>query len=331
MTAITNTLITDTMTAILEDLDEVIRNIDPTEVPIYSNAMKGTAKNAAAHEWLTDNFRAPRNTPALEGNDTTFDALTQPVRLVNSCQIADDEGIVSGTANSVDAAPSSQKEILRQTIKKGREVRRDIETIIAANVIKSNTDPRAMASLATWMTNASVGATGTVPDGDGTVAVSEGTARAFTVALVDSAMQSAYVAGGQPSMLVMDPPTKVVWSKLNFAGGGTDVANLEANRTAPKPMTSVGAVNKYITDFGDLDVVPDRFTDPAFLTGFTNQVVYLLDSRWYGVDTLPGRSFSTEALAKTGDAEKFLVLWEGTLKVHNQGAHAAIFDIDSTL
>ena len=51
----------------------------------------------------------------------------------------------------------------------------------------------------------------------------------------------------------------------------------------------------------------------------------------YGIDTLPGRSFTTEPLAKTGDADKFLVLWEGTLKVHNQDAHAAIFDIDSTL
>jgi len=328
MAAITNTLITDTMTAIFEDLDGVIRNIDPTEVPIYSNAMKGTATNAAAHEWLTDTFRTPRNTPQEEGNDTTFEALTQPVRLVNSCQIADDEGIVSGTANAVDAAPSSQKEIIRQTVKKGREVRRDVEVIIAANVIKANTDPRAMASLATWITNGSVGAGGNLAvGGDGTAPVVEGTPRALTIALVDSAMEATYVAGGQPSMLVMDPPTKVLFSKLNFAGGGTDVAALEATRTAPKPMASVGAVSQYITDFGDLDVVPDRFTDPALLTGLDNPVVYGLDSRWYGVDTLPGRSFMTKPLAPTGDAEKFLVLWEGCLKIHNQGAHFGIFDL----
>lgn len=331
MAAILNTLITDTMTAILEDLDTVIRNISPTEVPIYSNASKGTATNAAAHEWLTTTFRAPRNQPQDEGNETTFGALSQPVRLVNSCQIADDEGIVSGTANAVDAAPTSQREIVRQTIKKGQEVRRDVEVIIAANVIKSNTDPRALASFATWITNGDVGATGSLGAGDGTTAVTEGTPRALTVELVDTAMQSAYVAGGQPSMLIMDAPTKTKWSKLNFAGGGTDVAALEATRTQPTPLTSVGAVNKYITDFGDLDVVPDRFLDPAGLTGLDNQVVYLLDSSWYGVDTLPGRSFMSEPLAKTGDASKFLVLWEGTLKVMNQGAHAAIFDIDSTL
>lgn len=327
MAAITNTLITDTMTAIFEDLDGVIRNIDPTEVPIYSNSMKGTATNAAAHEWLTDSFRTPRNTPANEGNDTTFDALTQPTRLVNSCQIADDEGIVSGTADAVDAAPSSQKEIIRQTVKKGREVRRDIEVIIAANVAKSNTDPRALASLATWITQGSVGATGSFATGDGTDALTEGTPRALTIALVDSAMQEAYTAGGQPSMLVMDPPTKVLFSKLNFAGGGTDVAALEASRTAPRPMASVGAVSQYITDFGDLDVVPDRFTDPTLLTALANPIIYGLDSRWYGVDTLPGRSFRTKPLAPTGDAEKFLVLWEGTLKVHNQNAHFLIADL----
>ena len=330
MAAITNTLLTDTMTDILEDLDRVIRNIDPTEVPFYSNAMKGTATNAAAHEWLTDNYRTPRNAPQNEGEDASFDALTPRTRLVNSCQIADDNGIVSGTSDAVDQAPS-QKEIIYQTIKKGREVRRDVEVISLANVIKANTDPRAMASMATWFTNASVGATGVLPTGDGTGAVTEGTARALTVALVDTGMQTAYVAGGQPSMLMMDAPAKVKWSKLNFAGGGTDVANLEANRTEPKPMASVGAVNKYITDFGDLDVVPNRFMDPANITGLSDQFVYLLDSRWYGIDTLPGRSFKVKPLAPTGDAEKFLVLWEGTVKVHNQGAHFGIFAIDSTL
>ena len=96
-------------------------------------------------------------------------------------------------------------------------------------------------------------------------------------------------------------------------------------------MASVGAVNKYITDFGDLDVVPNRFMDPANITGLSDQFVYLLDSRWYGIDTLPGRSFKVKPLAPTGDAEKFLVLWEGTVKVHNQGAHFGIFAIDSTL
>lgn len=331
MAAITNTLITDTMTAIFEDLDGVIRNISPTEVPIYANGMKGTATNAAAHEWLTDTLEDPTNSPQAEGNDTTFGPLTQPVRLLNVCQISDKEGIVSGTASAVDAAPSSQREVVRQTIKKGRELRRNIEVIIACNSVRSNTDPRNLSGLATYMTNADVGGTGTAPTGDGSDAVAEGTARALTVALIDTAMQNAYDAGGEPSMLVMDTQTVTKFSKLNIQGGGTDVIALRASRTETSAATSIGAVDRYISDFGDLDVVPDRFIKPALLTGLANQVVYLLDSSMYGIDTLPGRSFSTEPLAKTGDADKFLVLWEGTLKVHNQDAHAAIFDIDSTL
>ncbi|MGI9505912.1 MAG: SU10 major capsid protein, partial [Geminicoccaceae bacterium] len=209
-----NTLITDTMTAIFEDLDGVIRDISPTEVPIYSNGMKGTADNAAAHEWLTDTLRAPRNTPQNEGADTTFQALSQPLRLVNVCQIADDSGSVSGTASAVDAAPSSQREVVRQTIKKGREVRRDIETIIACNSVRSNTDPRNMSGLVTYMTNISIGATGTAPTGDGSDALAEGTPRAFTIALVDEAMQNAYDAGGDPTMLVLDTQLKTKFSKL---------------------------------------------------------------------------------------------------------------------
>ena len=331
MPAITNTLITDVMTAIFEDLDGVIRDISPTQTPIYSNGQKGTATNAAAHEWLTDTLREVRNTPQVEGNDTTFDALTQPTRLVNVCQIADDEGIVSGTANAVDAAPSSQREIVRQTIKKGKEVKRDVEAIIACNSVRSNTDPRNLSGLVTYMTNISIGATGVAPTGDGSDALTEGTARAFTIELVDTAMQQAFEAGGEPSMLVMDPQAKTKFSKLNFAGGGTDVAALEASRTQVAPVGSVGAVSRYISDFGDLDVVPDRFITPARLTGITNQIVFILDSSMYGTDTLPGRSFMSEPLAKTGDADKFLTLWEGTLKVHNQGAHACIADLDTTL
>ena len=337
-TPVTNTTIHSELVDVLEDLDTEIRNVDPEMTPYYSNAQKGTANNPTLHEWLTDEYRTPRNTPAPEGFDATFPAHVPRIRLSNVNQIAEDSAIVSDTTNAAGTA-TTMDEIMYQAVKKGVEVRRDVETILVANVAKDATDPRKLASHATWMVNGSVGATGSLGAGDGTTAVTPGTARALTIGLVDDQMEAVYTSTGRigARMLMMSEPVKKKFSKLNFAGGGQDVANLEATVTGPRPAFSVGAVNVYITDFGRVDLVPNVFMNDATqeLTGFaqdgTDQQLLLLDRRFYGVNALPGRSFKATPLAKTGSAEKWMIEWEGTLKIHNQKAHGSIFAINPAL
>jgi hypothetical protein len=75
----------------------------------------------------------------------------------------------------------------------------------------------------------------------------------------------------------------------------------------------------YLSDFGQLDVVIDRFA--------SSDRVYLLDSDYASICTLAGRNFAVQPMAKTGDAEKFQIITEWTLKVSAPKAHGAVYDL----
>jgi hypothetical protein len=128
-------------------------------------------------------------------------------------------------------------------------------------------------------------------------------------------MQAAYEDGGQPNMLVVSPAKKAAFSDLN----GGSVATNQINYTAPREAAIVGSVSLYLSDFGQLDVVIDRFQG--------DDRVFLLDSDYASICTLPGRNFNVEDLAKTGDAEKFQIITEFTLKVSAPKAHGAVYDL----
>ena len=71
------------------------------------------------------------------------------------------------------------------------------------------------------------------------------------------------------------------------------------------------------SDFGSVSIVPNRFTP--------ENTAYILDPEYASVGYL--RNFRTEVLAKTGDAEKRMLLVEYGLKVRQQKSHAAIRDL----
>jgi hypothetical protein len=54
-----------------------------------------------------------------------------------------------------------------------------------------------------------------------------------------------------------------------------------------------------------------------------------LDPQYASVAYL--RPFQTVELAKTGDAEKRMLLVEWGLKVNNEKAHGAVYDLNSTI
>ena len=76
------------------------------------------------------------------------------------------------------------------------------------------------------------------------------------------------------------------------------------------------AFDVYVTDFGALKIVPDRFMDAA---------AYLIDPEHVSFKTL--RPVERKELAKTGDAEKRLITWEYGLQMDNKDAHAQIRDL----
>jgi hypothetical protein len=77
------------------------------------------------------------------------------------------------------------------------------------------------------------------------------------------------------------------------------------------------ALSVYVSDFGEIKVVPNRFQ--------RNRTAFLLQMDLFQVNYL--RSFQTIDLAKTGDADKRLLLCEYGLQSNEEAASAAIRDL----
>lgn len=300
-----------------EDLIDKISRIDPEDTPLYSNAAKGGA-SAIYHEWQVQHLIAPAKNAQPEGFITTFVQPLPTVRLGNYCQIASKNWSISRTLNVVDKAGRG-REVVYQQLLKGIEVRRDVEVSMTGKTgvqVKKGTDPRELASFPAWVTAYLPGATGTAPAGDGSTAGTPGTARPITVANIGDGMQQAYEQGGKPDTLMVGPGLKRGFSALINAPG---TASAEYMMTQVKQSAIIGAVSVYVTDFGNLNIVPSRFMPTNMAFGI--QWDYLT------INTLPQSNFVVDTLAKVGDAENGMVTWEGTLRVDAPNAHFIVADL----
>ncbi len=310
MAAIANTFTTYAAIGQREDLSDVIDMISPVEVPFYSSLRKSKA-SARFFEWQTDALDAAANNAQIEGDDvTSFSAVTPTTRWGNYTQISRKNFIISDTEEVVDKA-GRKSEIARQKMKCLAALKRDAETALIGNTTFNAgafATARQTRGLAGWITQGSVGAgAGVFPVPSTNTAPVAGTARPLTEVLVKAAMQAAYTAGGQPSMLLVRPSDKVIAS--SFTGNATRYEQADSDKLH-------AAFSFYVTDFGQLKVVPDRFCDAA---------AYLIDPDHVSFKTL--RAPESKPLAKTGDAEKVLITWEYGLQMDNKDAHAQIRDL----
>jgi len=302
-----------------EDLTDVIYNISPTDTPFMSSVGK-TKATAVYHEWQTDALAAAvANNAAVEGADATSLTVTPTVRVGNRTQISTKTVQIAGTQESVDKA-GRKSEKAYQLAKASSELKRDMEkTLLSNNVAAAGTSltARTLGGLQAWLsTNAVLGATGTAGSG-GTTARVSGTDAAFTETMLKSAVKSAFEQGGNPSVLMVTPTQKQVVS--GFAGIAAQ--RYEAPKNAA--TTIIGAADVYLSDFGTLSVVPNRFMTAD--SGDGGEVAFVLDPEYAAVAYL--RPFQTNELAKTGDSEKTQLLVEYTLEVKNEKAHAIIADL----
>jgi hypothetical protein len=302
-----------------EDLTDVIYNISPTDTPFMSSVGK-TKASAVYHEWQTDALAAAvANNAAVEGADATSLTVTPTVRVGNRTQISTKTVQIAGTQDSVDKA-GRKSEKAYQLAKASSELKRDMEkTLLSNNVAAAgnSSTARTLGGLQAWLsTNAVLGATGTAGSG-GTTARVSGTDAAFTETMLKSAVKSAFEQGGNPSVLMVTPTQKQVVS--GFAGIAAQ--RYEAPKNAA--TTIIGAADVYLSDFGTLSVVPNRFMTAD--SGDGGEVAFVLDPEYAAVAYL--RPFQTNELAKTGDSEKTQLLVEYTLEVKNEKAHAIIADL----
>ena len=310
----TNTFDTYDSVGEREDLSDVIYSISPTDTPFLSSAAK-TQATAVLHEWQTDALAAAvTNNAVIEGDEATLDASVATTRLSNSSQIMDKTVVITGTQESVDKAGRAS-EIAYQIAKKAKELKRDMESTLTSNnaeVTGGSGTARQLGALGSWViTNDDLGVSGASGAGAGNAAHTNGTQRAFTESQLKSVIKSVWNAGGDPSMIMVGPFNK---QKLSgFTGNST---RFDAGADA----TLYTSVDVYASDFGQLQVVPNRFS--------RDRDAYVLDMDYWGVAFL--RDFSMHELAKTGDSEKRQLLVEATLESRNEGASGSVMDLTTS-
>ena len=301
-----------------EDLTDVIYDISPTDTPIMSSIGK-TKATSINHEWQTDSLAAATTANALvEGASASEASISPTTRLGNLTQIVGKTVMVSGTLLASDLA-GRKSEMAYQLAKASAEIKRDIETIISANqgqdAGSSGSSARKMGSLLSYIktnTNKSSGSTaGADPTTLGVSTRTDGTTRAFTETILKDVVAKVFASGGTPSVLMVSPAQKQVVS------GFTGLAAQRYQVPTSGQATILAGADLYQSDFGVLQIVPNRF--------MRTRDALVLDPEYAALAYL--RPFQTNDIAKVGDAEKKQILAELTLEVRNEAAHGGAFDL----
>lgn len=327
MAAVTNTFQTTSAVGNREELSDVVSRITPEDTPIYSLISKGTCKSVHP-EWETDELAAPAENIQLEGDDYTFAAITPPARMGNYTQIMRKDWIISNTQEVVDEAGNIQKRKY-QKLKKGVELRKDVELAIVTPNASVSGSTREFGSLPTWITSnvdrGSGGTNGGYSSVTGlTTAPGAGTQRAFTKTIMDSVAKQGYEEGANFRHLVVSPYVKSV-----FVGIMSDsaIAPFRYNVSDGKGNTIIANADYYEGPYGKLMVHPNR----VMSTAATARNAFFLDAEM--VEFLWLRKIQEDkGIAKTGDADKGVIIGEGTLKVKNEkglGVAADLYGLTS--
>jgi hypothetical protein len=320
MAIVTNTFTTFDAKGIREDLSNIITNIAPEETPYMSNIGRESISNSL-FEYQTDTLASAAANKQLEGDDvTSFDAVVATVRLQNYAQISRKTIVLSATEETVNKA-GRKSELAYQIAKRGSELRRDQEFTMLNGAVAAagnTTTARGTASLGAFVkTNVDMQTNGANPSYTTlpSSARTDGNVRTFTETILKNVIQQVWSAGGTPKMLMVGPVNKQRVS--GFTGIASSRFNIDGGA---KPATLVGAVDLYVSDFGNVAVIANRFQ--------RERDAWVIDPDMAKVTTL--RPYQQVELAKTGDAEKRMLIVEWGHKVLAENAMGLAADLSTS-
>lgn len=327
MAQVSGTTDTLDLVGIAEDVEDVIYTITPTDTPIFTMAGRKKAENTL-HQWQTDALAAAAANRQIEGDDAAFATAAPTVMLSNYTQISRKTLIVSRTADRVRKY-GRDSEIARLTVKYGKEMKRDIEFALVTNQASSaggNTTARSSAGLESMIAGNTIepttSGTGTTPGFSAGVwaAPTDGTATGAGSTLTEdylkTALEAAWIDGGDPTLIMVGTYQKKTIATFS---GATKFAGsyVEAGRSQQGVL--VAGVDMYISDFGEHKIKLNRY--------MRSRTLFALDPEFIDVAWLDG--IKNVPLAKTGDAEKLMMICEFCLVVGNPDAHAKVSDLFS--
>lgn len=310
-----NTIQNVARVGVREDLDDKIAELFPDETPFMKAIGRSKASNTYT-EWQTDGLAAANEAnAAIQGDDLANSSRANTTRVGTHTQIFTKVVGASTTVEWTNKA-GRRSELAREIMKSGREIRTDQEKRFVGNyasVAAAAGTAGLTAGAQAWITtNKSRGVGGA--DGGfsaGIVAAAtNGTQRAYTETLLKTVLQSIWVAGGNPKMVFTNGTQKQAESA--FAGLAQ-----QRRETGDRAATIVAAADIYLSDFGPVQFVPDRFADA--------RSALIIDPEYW--DIAVGDPLQTEELAKTGLATRKALRTEVALRALNQASSGVVADL----
>jgi hypothetical protein len=315
--------------------EDVMQKIwDISNIPLPFTDMIGTDTSTNSYkEWTVDALQAVNTSNAVvDGADITSNNENLGTREGNHHQISAKRVQVSHRARNVDTIGRTD-ELSYQIIMRQRELRRDVEAIMLtyqASRADNGTLAGLSAGLNSWIiTNddRGSGATATGFSSGVVAAATQGTTRTLTETLIRQAIENVYIQGGDSAVLMGIPELIRRISQYMFTSSAR-IATLTSDQgTSGEKATALGSVNVFVSDFGTVELIPNRLmpiTNSG--SGTENTELFVLDPMYLSISFLQG--YMTEPLAKTGTADNRMMTVDWTLCVKNEKAQAIIADID---
>jgi Family of unknown function (DUF5309) len=290
---------------IKENISDVITNLTPTATPFQSNI--GTEKvHNVLFQWQEDSLRSANSNAQVEGADASFITAVPTVMRNNVTQILTEAVVVSDTADTVTVYGRA-KEMAYQMMKSSKSVKRDLELSLIGNaqvlVAGSSTVARQFNGAQQMVSAANLTYCGAATN--------------MTEANLLTNLQACFTSGAEPKRVQVTPSNSVIVASFAQAAGRFRTIPGE---TGGDKSGIVNVVNFYVSPFGEVKIEINRFIKTS------NTLVY--DPKQWSKMIL--RPWTREALAKTGDATKQMIISEQSLKHKNFLASGFILDNKTT-
>lgn len=250
-----------------ENLENLLKTVEPTETPLYSTLSQSAAPKATLNEWLVDSLADPEIGGVIDGNDldlsTAQNLIDTRARLGNRVQTLRDYFAVSRQAEMIDVAPGGSL-FASSKAKSLIQLKRSIETAIGSGndqSVGSGSAAAKMCGLGIWSDPTATGNTFDTVAKQAFRAVSG--SRVSLASLTESALrgllQSVYTASGAKGSYKLYAGPAVMNTITDYTRAAISSNPSYQFTQDVSGKTLVRSVLTYISDFGSIDIIPDLF------------------------------------------------------------------------